>query len=157
MSPKSFFVLSVASVGLVLTQVSLRADDTVQPPPPGVDAPPPPPPQGGHHGREGFKLAELTAKLSLTPDEVKVIEPIIESGRSQGKAIREDDSLSPQEKHAKMKGVMDSTRAQIRATLTADQQKIFDTLPVRGGGKRQGGPSEPGTLPAPPAVPPTTT
>ena len=50
-----------------------------------------------------------------------------------------------------------SLRAQIRATLTADQQKIFDTLPVRGGGKRQGGPSEPGTLPAPPAVPPTTT
>jgi hypothetical protein len=156
MSPKSLFALSVASVGLVLSQVSLRADDTVQPPPPGVDTPPPPPPGGHGHGREGFRLAELTAKLSLTPDEVKVIEPIIESGRSQAKAIHEDDSLSPQEKHAKMKAVMDSTRSQIRATLTADQQKIFDTLPVRGG-KHPGGPSEPGTPPAPPAVPPTTT
>jgi hypothetical protein len=77
MSPKSLFALSVASVGLVLSQVSLRADDTVQPPPPGVDAPPPPPPGGHGRGREGFKLAELTAKLGLTPDEVKVIEPII--------------------------------------------------------------------------------
>jgi hypothetical protein len=155
MSPKYLFALSVASVGLVLSQVSLKADDTVQPPPPGVDTPPPPP--AGHgHGREGFRLAELTAKLSLTPDEVKVIEPIIESGRTQGKAIHEDDSLAPQEKHAKMKALMESTRAQIRATLTEDQQKIFDTLPVRGG-KRPGGASEPGTPPAPPAVPPTTT
>jgi protein CpxP len=154
MSPKSLFALSVASLGLVLSQVSLRADDTVQPPPPGVDTPPPPPPGGHGHGREGFRLAELTAKLGLTPDEVKVIEPIIESGRSQGKAIHEDDSLSPQDKRAKMKAVMESTRSQIRAALTADQQKIFDTLPVRGGGKRQGGASEPGT---PPAPPPTTT
>jgi hypothetical protein len=158
MSPKSLFALSVASAGLVFTQVSLRADDnTVQPPPPGVDAPPPPPPGGHGHGRDGgFRLAELTAKLGLTPDEVKVIEPIVESGRTQGKAIRDDEALSPQDKHAKMKAVMDSTRAGIRAALTPDQQKIFDTLPVRGGRRPNGAPSEPGTPSAPPA-PPTTT
>ncbi|HZZ19563.1 MAG TPA: hypothetical protein VFE25_09345 [Opitutaceae bacterium] len=152
MSPKYLLSLSVASVGLVLTQVSLRADDTVQPPPSGVDAPQPPPPGGHGRGREGFKLAELTAKLGLTTDQVKAIEPIIESSKSQGKAIHEDESLSPQERRAKMKGVMDSTRSQIRATLTADQQKIFDTLPMRGGKHPNGGPSEPGTPPAPPTT-----
>lgn len=156
MSPKSLFVLSVASVGLVLSQVSLRADDTVQPPPPGVDAPPPPPPGGHGHREGGFRLAELTAKLGLTPDEVKAIEPIIESGRTQGKAIHEDTTLSPQEKHAKMKAVMDTTRADIRALLTPDQQKIFDTLPTRGVKRPNAAPSEPGVQTAPPA-PPTTT
>jgi hypothetical protein len=154
MSPKYLLALSVAAVGLVFTQSSLRADDTVQPPPPGVDAPPPPPP-AGHGGREGFKLAELTAKLSLTPDQVKTIEPIIESARTQGKAIHEDTTLSRQEKHIKMKAIMADTRTQIRATLTADQQKTFDTLPTHGQ-KPPGAPQENGSTPPPPAPPGTT-
>jgi hypothetical protein len=50
-----------------------------------------------------------------------------------------------------MKGVMESTRAQIRASLTPDQQKVFDTLAVHA----RRGPAEPATPPAP-TPPPTT-
>jgi hypothetical protein len=44
-----------------------------------------------------------------------------------------------------MKSIIDATRGQIRAALTPDQQKIFDTLPTRG---EHGGPP-PATTPVP--------
>jgi ribosomal protein L13E len=164
MNPKSLFALTLAAAGLVLSQASLNAQDTtVQPAPPSLDTPPAdnpqgPPPAGRKHGREGYRLAELTEKLGLTADEQKVIGPIIDSARSQGKEVRDDQSLSREDRRAKMKGIMEAARTQIRAALTPDQQKLFDALPTRGekpqaqapGG---GAPQAPST---PPPAPPST-
>ena len=161
MTPKSLFALTLAASGLVLSQASLRAEDTtVQPAPPSLDTPPPAdtpqgPPPGGHKhgGREGLKLAELTEKLGLTADEQKVIGPIINTARSQGKEVRDDQSLSREDKRAKMKGIMETARSQIRAALTPDQQKLFDALPTHGEKPQAQGP-EGGTPQAPSAPPP---
>jgi hypothetical protein len=48
--------------------------------------------------------------------------------------VHDDDSLAQDDKRAKMREIMTTTKPQIRAALTADQQKIFDALPTSGGG-----------------------
>jgi hypothetical protein len=96
--------------------------------------------------RAAFVLADLTAKLGLTPDQQKAIGALIANNDSQLKTLREDDSIAKEDKRANMMTIISTTRGQIRAALTPDQQKTFDALPTRGehGGK-------------PPATPPATT
>jgi len=88
-------------------------------------------------------------KLGLTDDQVSKITDIV---KAQGKAmqdIRNDDSLSDDDKRDKFNELRKSTREQVRAILTPDQQKIFDTLPPLG---RRRPPPDGGT--PPPAPPP---
>jgi hypothetical protein len=159
MKPSRAFSLSLLSAGLALSLASARADDTDTPPvPPQSPATTPAdgqttPPPHRRHMRAAFVLGELTAKLSLTPDEQKAVGALIADNESQMKALREDDSLSKEDKRAKMRGITETTRGAIRAALTPDQQKIFDTLPTRG---ERGGPpaaAPQGTPPAPTATP----
>ena len=135
MNPKLILSLSILSAGLVLSQASLRADDVQPPPPqpPGADAGPSdgqtPPTHKRMH--RPLSLAELTAKLSLTADQQKTIGPILANARSQAKDLHDDDSISKEDKRAKMKEILATSKSQIRAALTPDQQKIFDSLPER--------------------------
>jgi hypothetical protein len=160
MKPSSVFSLSLLSAGLVLSLASARADDPANPPaPPPAPAAPdatpadgqtPPPPH--RHRRGVFVLGELTAKLSLTPEQQKTVGSIIANADGQLKTLREDESVAKEDKRAQMKTIIETTRGQIRASLTPDQQKIFDAIPTRG--ERGGGPP-PSTPPAPTPVPTT--
>jgi hypothetical protein len=93
-------------------------------------------------------LGELTAKLNLTAEQQKAIGAILANSDSQLKDLRGDDSLSMEDKRAKMKQINESTRSQIRAGLTPSQQKIFDTLPANGGRRGQPPPAAPTEPPA---------
>jgi Spy/CpxP family protein refolding chaperone len=99
-------------------------------------------------------LEELTQKLSLTPDQQKQVGDIIKAGREQMRTIHENDSLSDDDKRAQMKQATSATRAQIRAVLTPDQQKIFDTLPTRGPRPQNPPPGGAPSDSPPPANPP---
>jgi hypothetical protein len=102
-----------------------------------------------------FVLGELTEKLNLAPEQQKTIGGLIANNDSQLKALREDDSIAKEDKRANMMTIIAATRGQIRAALTADQQKIFDTLPTRG--ERAGKPSAPPPVPAPATTTPVPT
>jgi hypothetical protein len=166
MSTKSLFAITLAVAGLGLAFTPARADDTPPTPPappadtvngPPVDGAPPPPP-GGHRRGGGYVLAELTQKLSLTPDQQKTVGGFIASGRQQARALRDDTSLSKDDRRAKMMEIMQTTKAEIRGALTPDQQKIFDTLrPARGGPGGPPPPAEPGAPVTPTPTPPPTT
>jgi Spy/CpxP family protein refolding chaperone len=138
MKPHRLLPLCVLSAAIAFTAARALAQDTTPPPPP-----PPPPdaspangdqqaPPAGHHRMRGYVLSDLTAKLSLTPDQQAKIGAILKSDHEQMRSIREDDSLAPEDKHAQVKALMESTKGQIRALLTPDQQAIFDTLPTHG-------------------------
>jgi hypothetical protein len=142
MKPSSLFSLSLLSAGIVLSLASARADDPSTPPvPPAAPAGPDTSPGEGtptppaHHRRmhPAFVLGELTAKLSLTPDEQKTVGGIIADTDGQLKALREDDSIAREDKRAKMKTIIETARGEIRAVLTPAQQAIFDTIPTHGG------------------------
>jgi len=77
-------------------------------------------------------LSELTEKLSLTADQQKAIGAIIKGTQSQMKQLRDDDSLSREDRRAAVREIMASTRDQIREALTPDQQKLFDEMPAGG-------------------------
>ena len=133
MKPSLAVSLSVLSIGLAFS-ASARADDPSSPP-----TPPPPAPTGPadgtapqRHHRGGYVLADLTDKLGLTADQQKTVGAIIDDGRSQAKSVRSDETLSRDDKRAKMGAIMKATHDQIRAALTLDQQKQFDALPQPG-------------------------
>jgi hypothetical protein len=152
------FSLSLLSAGLVFSLASARADDPANPPvPPPTPASPDTPPADGapqHHKRmhPAFVLGELTAKLGLTADQQKTVGGFIKDCDGQLRSLRGDDTLSKEDKRAKMMSILSATRAQIRGVLTPDQQAIFDTLPTRG---ERGQNQNPAPTSAPTA-PPTT-
>jgi Spy/CpxP family protein refolding chaperone len=163
MKPQFALKLSLLSLGLALSARISPAQDTSSAPPPApptgapdaapADGAQPPPPPPEHHRGHGFVLEELTKKLGLTPDQQKQVGDIIKAGREQMKALHDDDSMSDEDKRAKMKEDMADTKAQIRAVLTAEQQKIFDTLPTRGPRPQNPPPADAPT----PTPPPSTT
>jgi hypothetical protein len=144
MKPNPIIPLFLLSAGLVFSAGALRADDAPAPTSPpaapadqaaptaapadGTEAPTPPP----HRRQRGYSVEQLTAKLGLTPDQQKTIGAVITDGQAQAKAARADDSLSDEDRRAKMMGIMKSVHDQIRADLTPDQQKIFDAMPRPG-------------------------
>jgi Spy/CpxP family protein refolding chaperone len=163
MNPQKALRLSILSIGLALPVAAIFAQDTAnQPPPPPPSAPDASPGEGAPPPRRrgGYVLEDLTQKLNLTPDQQKSVGDAIKSGREQMKALRSDDSLSDDDKRAKGRELMASTKAAIRALLTPDQQAIFDKIPMRG--QRPPPPPADGSAPAnpppadsaPPANPP---
>ncbi|HMD59779.1 MAG TPA: hypothetical protein VKG78_00015 [Opitutaceae bacterium] len=147
MKPLPAVSLTLLSVGLALSAATGRADDPGgQPAPPAAPVNPPaspgdggasaptPTPAGPRHMRmrPGYVLAELTEKLSLTAEQQKTIGAIIRDGHGQARALRGDDSLSQDDRRAKMRKISASTRDQVRAALTPDQQKLFDAMPPPG-------------------------
>jgi Spy/CpxP family protein refolding chaperone len=67
-------------------------------------------------------LKMLTEKLNLTEDQQAKLKPILEDKSKQMKALRDDASLAPADKQAKMKELHESFSEKINAVLTPDQQ-----------------------------------
>jgi Spy/CpxP family protein refolding chaperone len=102
------------------------------------DAPPSHPQQGQemgeHHGHMGgppspqAHLDMLSRMVNLTDDQKAKIKPILENTDAQAKSLRQDTSLSPQERRTKMRDLHESTMSQIRAQLTPEQQSKLDEM-----------------------------
>jgi len=87
-------------------------------------------------------LANLTTRLTLTPDEKTKIKPILDNESTKVDAIKMDKSLSPINRKAKIEPIRDDADKQIRAVLTPAQQKIYDSMSKKqesGGTKKPGG------------------
>ena|SRR5258708_39749771 len=92
--------------------------------------PPPPGPPGGGRGPMSVddQIKGLTDRLSLTADQQAKIKPILEDSRSQMMKLREDDSMSQEDKRAKGRGIREAANGKIREVLTDDQKKQFDDM-----------------------------
>ena len=116
-------------------------------------APPPPPGQGGPHGRGGpggmgeRQVDFLTKKLSLTPDQVTQVKAIDADTMKQMDALRNDTSLSRDDRRSKMMDIHKASTDKIRAILTDDQKTKYDALQAEMQEKmkerRQGGDAAP--------------
>jgi len=87
------------------------------------------------------RLKKLDEKLNLTADQKTQITAIWDKAEADARAARADATAEAKaERRAKMREGMKAVRQQVRAVLTPEQQKIFDTMPQdrRGGGP--GGP-----------------
>jgi Spy/CpxP family protein refolding chaperone len=70
-------------------------------------------------------LRELSEKLNLTDEQRAAIRPILVKEAGDIKAIRQDNSLSAEQKQAKIQEIREKSRGKINAILTLEQQKKF--------------------------------
>ena len=115
----------------------------------------------GHRpgGPMGMKRGEdrMAQELNLTADQKTKVQSIMGSAHQQSKAIHEDQSLSIQDKHAKIKQLHESMKSQVNSVLTPEQQQKFAQLHERmgpggaGRGRHRGGQGE-GAQTPPPAM-----
>jgi periplasmic protein CpxP/Spy len=73
-------------------------------------------------------LQMLSEKLNLTDDQKAKLKPILQDQMQQMKVVREDSSLSQEQKRAKMKSIHESLHDQINAVLTPEQQAKFKQM-----------------------------
>ena len=74
---------------------------------------------------------ELTKQLKLTSDQQTKVQDIFQSSHSQMESLRQDTSLSQQDRHTKMMDIRKSTDTQVRALLDSNQQKKWDEMQAK--------------------------
>lgn len=93
-----------------------------------------------HRTRQGHAngkwMQEIGEKLNLTADQKTAIKSIFTTSASEVKAIRQDKSLSTEQKQAKIKTLRQNVKEQIKAILTPQQQTQLAQLRKQAGHKR---------------------
>jgi Spy/CpxP family protein refolding chaperone len=122
-STKSMFIAALVAGNLVAWNLALRADDATNTPPanpPAADVKP--------HLRGFERMAE---ELNLTDDQKPKVKAIMDAQRQKMRDLREDDSLSDDDRRAQMKTIHEDTATQLKAVLTPDQFAKWQKMPQR--------------------------
>jgi Spy/CpxP family protein refolding chaperone len=93
----------------------------------------------GAHGQMSSPQAHLdhlAQVLNLTDDQKNQIKPILDNEATQMQNLRQDTSLSQQDKFAKMRDIRQNTMSKIKPILNPDQQAKLDSMKS---GKDHGG------------------
>jgi Spy/CpxP family protein refolding chaperone len=80
----------------------------------------------------------VAKELNLTADQQTKMKSIMQSANQQERTIKQNQSLSQDDKHAQIKQLRDSTKSQISAILTPDQQQKFAQMHTGKGGHGRG-------------------
>lgn len=70
----------------------------------------------------------LVEQLTLTPDQKTKLDPVLADDAQKLRAIRQDSTLSADDKKTKSAAVRQDTEAKLKATLTGDQWKQYKKL-----------------------------
>jgi Spy/CpxP family protein refolding chaperone len=90
------------------------------------------------------QLARMTKQLHLTDDQQAKIKPLLEDQHQQMMALRQDTSLSREERMAKIQEIRRATFEKINPILTSKQQKKLQEMQqMRQGRRGRGGWNQP--------------
>jgi Spy/CpxP family protein refolding chaperone len=95
-------------------------------------------PRAADHPRNAC-LNNLSKELNLTDDQKAKIKPILGNEAAQMKALREDTSLSREDRRAKFSDIQKKASDDIKAVLNPDQQKKYDDMQARMRERREQG------------------
>ena len=86
--------------------------------------------RGGERPRMdvGERVENLSKQLNLTDDQKPKVQAIFEDEMKQRQALRQDTSLSREDRMEKMRAINQSTRKQIEKVLTAGQKKKWNEI-----------------------------
>jgi len=148
MRNKLFTLAMAATLVLGVTGAAL-AQDT-----------PPPPPQDpasaqaqGQQGRGPMRmdpdkqLEHMTKELGLSGDQQSQIKPMLFERQQKMQAIFQDQSLSREDRRAKMQAIRSDSQGKIEAVLNDQQKQKFEAMQQRMGGR--GGENGPPPPPQP--------
>jgi len=134
---KTMLIAALAVGSLLVWSPALRAGDTNKPsstPPAG--APPAGRPPGG-----GFE--RMAEQLNLTADQKPKVKSIEDTQRQKMLDLNSDTSLTPKDRQAKRKAVVEDTAQQMKAVLTPEQyDKWQKTSPMGTRRLHPGGPPQ---------------
>src|SRR2546427_9600846 len=87
----------------------------------------------GRHGQMGMPSVDdhvkhLTKQLNLTEERQAKVKSILEEQQKQMAALRQDSTLSPEDRRAKFQEIHRKTSQEIREALNKGQQRKFDEL-----------------------------
>jgi len=89
--------------------------------------------QGGWGGGPGHQMPsvddqvkDLTKQLKLTDEQQPKVRDLLQKQRDQMSQLMQDNSLTREDKRAKMRDIHDTTTGKIRDLLTDDQKKKYD-------------------------------
>lgn len=94
---------------------------------------------GRHDADPNKQVQHMAKKLNLTADQQNQILPILTSRQQQMESIRNDASLSAQDRKAKFRAVREDSDTKIRAVLNDDQKKAYDQMHQQMRERRQQG------------------
>src|SRR5690348_1827288 len=88
-------------------------------------------PEGRHErmGREQSaddRVKHLTKELNLTEDQQAKIKSVLEDEQKKMSSLKQDSSLSREDRRTKFEEIRKNTSQQIRTILNEDQQKKYD-------------------------------
>jgi len=134
---KKILPLTITLCGVAaLIAVVVRA---ANPPPPPPTLPAVAPATAPH---PGDKFAGMIAdRLGLTAEQKTKLEGLRQAQRTALDAVAEDKALSPEDRRAKVRGIMESNRDQMRAVLTPEQQEKMAMVREHFMRGRPGGPT----------------
>ena len=115
---KTLLIAALAVGSLLAWSPALRAGDTNKP----SSTPPAGAPPAGQPPHTGFE--RMAAQLNLTDDQKTKVQAIMDTERQKMLDLRNDTTLSPEDRQAKRKAVVEDTSQKMKAVLTPEQ---FDT------------------------------
>jgi len=121
-------IAALAAGALLAGSSSLLAQDSTNTPPAGQHGP------GMKGGRPDFAAA-----LNLTDDQKPKFQEIMKGAMDKRKALRDDTTLTPEDKKTKAKAIQDDTSAQLKTLLTADQYAKWEEMSKKMRGNRPPG------------------
>ncbi|MEJ0091030.1 MAG: hypothetical protein WDM80_14965 [Limisphaerales bacterium] len=137
-STKTMLVAALAAGALLAGGSSLLAQDATNTPPPVEHGP-------GMKGRP-----DIAKQLDLTAEQKPKVEAIMKGMMDKRKELREDTSLTQEEKRDKGKALQEDTAKQLKAVLTPEQFTKWQEISKRGPRMRPPGAPD---APTPPKAP----
>jgi hypothetical protein len=74
------------------------------------------------------QVARLSRKLQLTPAQAAKIEPILQSRQQQMQQLRADAGMSPNDRHAKMRSIIEDSNTQLQSVLTDSRKQQYQQM-----------------------------
>jgi hypothetical protein len=134
-----FKAVLVLGTALAVGTVSAYAQDQSPQPQPQSQG-------GGQHHKGGGgranvdkMMARMTEKLNLSTDQQAQLKPILVDRQKQIQALRADTSLTPDDRRAKGKQVMQATNGQIEGILNDQQKQQWQQMKDERGEHHKGG------------------
>jgi periplasmic protein CpxP/Spy len=120
-----FVLSSVLATGLAFTGAVALAQDSSAPPP-DASAQGPGGRMGGRQMNPDAELARMTKRYKLSTDQQNQIKPILTDRQQQMQALRQDSSLSRDDRRTKMQSIHSDSNAKIEAVLNDTQKGKFE-------------------------------
>jgi len=119
-------IAALALGGLLTLGTALNAQDATTTTTPPAATPPAGAPPGGR--ARPLTIDQLVTKLALSDEQKTNVQAVLVDQRQKTRDLRNDTTLSTDDRRAKMKTIRDEANAKLKTILTPDQYAKYLTL-----------------------------